>query len=269
MSNRFQHDGITFHYRDVGQGIPFVFQHGLGGDVNQPCGLFRPPAGVRLIAFDCRAHGETQPLGPVDRIGIASFTDDLAALLDDLGIDRIVIGGISMGAAVAIHFALRWPRRVMGLVQSRPAWLQGPIRENTKLFSRIADLLCDHGPRRGRELFCRSDVYAQVMAESPDTASSLAGQFDSPLAVERAVRLRRIPLDAPYDRLSELNGIDVPTIVMANRQDPIHLFDYGQAIAAQIQGAEFRELTPKSVSPERHADDIQRHLEDFFENYYL
>ena len=269
MFRQFRHDDITFHYRDAGQGIPFVFQHGLGGDVSQPFELFRPPTGVRLIAFDCRAHGETQPLGPADKVSIAAFANDLAALLDDLHIDKIVVGGISMGAAVAIHFALRWPRRVLGLVQSRPAWLEGPIRGNTKLFSRIADLLCDHEPAHGRELFCRSDAYAQLMAESPDTAVSLASQFDSPLAVERAVRLRQIPLDAPYDQLSDLNEIDVPTIVMANRQDPIHVFDYGQTIAAQIHGAEFQELTPKSVSPRRHASDVQRCLEGFFEKYFL
>ena len=55
----FTHDGLRFHYRDEGQGLPFVFQHGLGGDLNQPFGLYRPAAGVRLIAFDMRGHGET------------------------------------------------------------------------------------------------------------------------------------------------------------------------------------------------------------------
>ena len=80
----FKHDGMSFNYRDIGAGLPFVFQHGLGGDVNQPCGLLQPTAGIRLIAFDCRAHGETEPLGPEDKIAIASFADDLAALLDHL-----------------------------------------------------------------------------------------------------------------------------------------------------------------------------------------
>ena len=42
----FERDGIVFHYLDVGQGTPFVFQHGLGGDKGQPAGLFRPPKGI-------------------------------------------------------------------------------------------------------------------------------------------------------------------------------------------------------------------------------
>jgi hypothetical protein len=39
----FQRDGIVFKYLDVGQGVPFVFQHGIGGDVRRLAGLFVPP----------------------------------------------------------------------------------------------------------------------------------------------------------------------------------------------------------------------------------
>ena len=100
----FYHDGLQFHYRETGRGIPFVFQHGLGADVNQPFGLFRPPSGFRLVTFDCRAHGQTVPLGDERKINIAVFADDLAALLDHLSIPSAVVGGISMGAAVALNF---------------------------------------------------------------------------------------------------------------------------------------------------------------------
>lgn len=59
----FLHDEIHFHYRDTGSGVPFVFQHGLGADVSQTFDLFTPPPGFRLLSFDCRAHGETRPVG--------------------------------------------------------------------------------------------------------------------------------------------------------------------------------------------------------------
>src|SRR5437773_1155586 len=116
-------DGLSFHYREAGEGTPFVFQHGLGGDVNQPFGLFSPPPGLRLLAFDCRAHGETRPLGDPVKLSLASFAEDLLIFLDHLGIERAVVGGISMGAAVALNFVLRFPGRSLGLVLSRPAWL--------------------------------------------------------------------------------------------------------------------------------------------------
>src|SRR5271165_1473207 len=116
-----ERDNLRFHYWDKGGGLPFVFQHGLGGEISQPFGLYRPISGVRMVAFDMRGHGETRPLGDLDKLTIASLADDLVALLDHLAISRAVVGGISLGAAVAVNTALRHPERVLGLVLSRPA----------------------------------------------------------------------------------------------------------------------------------------------------
>jgi pimeloyl-ACP methyl ester carboxylesterase len=259
----FTHAGIHFHYRVTGEGTPFAFQHGLGGDVNQPFGLLQPPPGFRLLAFDCRAHGETRPLGPPEQISLAAFADDLLALLDRLGIGRCVVGGISMGAAVALNFAVRFPKRVRGLVLSRPAWLDGPMPRNVRVYAEIARLIRRHGARRGRELFQTSPDYLDTLRESPDAAQSLLGQFDHPRAEETVVKLERIPQDAPCRSLRELEALAVPTLVLANRQDPIHPYDYGETLARTIRGAEFGELTPKSVSKERHAADVQRRLTEF------
>src|SRR5262245_13988702 len=130
----FNDDNIAFNYRDERQGIPFFFQHGLGGDINQPFSLFQPPAGFRMIAFDCRGHGLTEPLGDEEKIGISNFADDLRALMDYLKIPRAVVGGISMGSAISINFAMRFPERLLGLILSRPAWLEGPLPRNVEVY---------------------------------------------------------------------------------------------------------------------------------------
>src|SRR5439155_12818427 len=111
------------NYLDAGDGLPFVFQHGIGGDINQPTRVFSPMAGVRLLGFDCRAHGATRWSGHQAELSFSTFGDDLVRFLDHLGITRAVVGGISMGAAVALNVAVRYPQRVAGLVLSRPAWL--------------------------------------------------------------------------------------------------------------------------------------------------
>src|SRR6516165_7247778 len=118
--SRFTRAGITFHYHDTGEGTPFVFQHGLGGDISQPLGLYRPGPGTRLIAFDMRGHGQTFPLGDIEELSMATLADDAVALLDFLGIGRAVVGGISLGSAVAVRVAVQLPDRVLGLVLSRP-----------------------------------------------------------------------------------------------------------------------------------------------------
>lgn len=264
----FAHDDLSFNYLDTGSGTPFVFQHGLGGDVNQPFGLFRPPAGIRLLAFDARAHGETRPVGDENKIGIAPFADDLLFFLNYLGIDKAIVGGISMGSAVALNFTLRYPERVLALVLSRPAWLDRPKPENVRWTALMARLIREHGAKRGKELFVQSPLYAEVLRESPDVANSMARQFDGPRAEETVARIERIPPDAPCRSLAELKAIRVPTLVLANRQDPVHPFEYGQMLTEAIPGAIFRELTAKSVSPEQHAADVQTHIEAFLKAHF-
>lgn len=259
----FSHDGLNFRYLDLGDGIPFIFQHGLGGDVNQPFGLFKPPKGFWLISFDCRGHGETRPLGNPEKIGIASFADDLLSLMDHLNIQRAIIGGVSMGAAVSLNFALRFPDRIIGLLLSRPAWLDAPNQKNAKIYSHIASLIRTHGAKRGTELFQQTEDYLEILRQAPDAANSLLGQFESPRAEETVIKLERIPNEAPnYDR-QEWRKIKVPTLILASRWDPIHPFEYGKILAELIPKAEFKELTPKSISKEQHAKEVQMFIEKF------
>ncbi|MBA3485541.1 MAG: alpha/beta hydrolase [Pirellulales bacterium] len=266
---QFNYDGLSFHYRQQGAGLAFVFQHGLGADVAQPLSLFAPPEGVRMIAFDCRAHGETQPVGAPEKLTLAGFADDLSAFLDHLAIDRAVVGGISMGAAVALKFARTCADRVLGLIQSRPAWLVGPNYENAARFSAIAKLLLELGPVRGKQAFLHTQTYRSVQAESPDAAASLCGQFDKAQAVERAARLERIPLAASVDSMSDLREIIAPTLVLASRHDPIHPYHFGDAIAQEIPRAEFHEITAKCICSQMHADEMQQYISAFLKRNFL
>jgi pimeloyl-ACP methyl ester carboxylesterase len=259
----FNHDGIQFNYRETGSGVPFVFQHGLGGDVNQPFGLFKPPAGFRLIAFDCRAHGLTTPVGDERKIDIDIFADDCAALLDHLSIRSVVMGGISMGAALALNFTLRFPERVIGLMLSRPAWLDKPHAAEDNPFLTIAQLIRQHGAKRGAELLKETSIYRECLSKSPDAAASLLRQFEHPRAEETVAKLERIPNHIPAHTRKDWAAIAVPTLVLANRQDPIHPYEYGETLARIIPGAEFRELTQKSVSMEAHGVEVQKYIGEF------
>jgi pimeloyl-ACP methyl ester carboxylesterase len=185
-----------------------------------------------------------------------------------LQIEKAVVGGISMGAAVALNFVLRHPQRALGLVLHRPAWLDSPRRDNMIFFSVIADLLRRHGAERGLEFFKQTALYQLVLAASPTTAASLAGQFLAPHAQERVVRLEKIPLDCPSSDRRQWRAIAVPTLVLANGRDAIHPLEFGVTLAREIPGADFKELTPKSVSLEQHLEETQRFLEDFLLRHF-
>jgi pimeloyl-ACP methyl ester carboxylesterase len=259
----FEHDGIQFHYRERGSGTPFLFQHGLGADANQTFDLFKPPTGIRFITFDCRGHGETRPLGPEEKISVEQFTDDLRSLMDHLKIERAVIGGISMGAAIALRFVLEHPGRVIGLVLSRPAWLDQSRVDNLKVFSTLAEFIRKYGAIEGARHYQETAAYQQVLKESADGAKSLLSQFEHPRAEETVAKLERIPPYVPAHTREHWKQIRVPTLVLANHQDPIHPLEFGEVLAQIIPDARFEELTPKSVSLTRHGEDVQRALTDF------
>lgn len=265
----FEHDGVSLYFREEGSGLPFFFQHGLGADLTQPFSLFKAPPGIRLIAFDARAHGRTHPVGPMEKIGLAPSADDLRALMDHLKIRQAIVGGISMGAAITLNFTLRYASRVLGLVQSRPAWLDAPNPWNVKMFSLISHLVREHGPTKGKELFVQTTDYIETLAKWPDVANSLAAQFDHPGVKETAFKFERIILDTPSRDRREWAKISVPTLVLANRFDPIHPFEYAGELQRLIPGAEFQEITAKSISLEQHNADVQRCLEDFLHRRFL
>ncbi len=263
----FEHDGLRFHYRDSGAGIPFVFQHGLGADVNQTFELFKPPPGIRLLTFDCRGHGETRPLGPEDKVTVEQFTEDLRAFLEHLGIKRAVVGGISMGAAIALRFALEYSERTLGLVLSRPAWLDESRADNMRVFSTLAEFIRKYGAWEGAQRYQETEAFQHVKRVSPDNADSLLGQFAHPRAEETVAKLERIPTYVPTHRREAWKQIAVPALVLVNRLDEIHPFEFGEMLASTISGARLVELAPKSVSKEQHSADVQRALESFFADY--
>jgi pimeloyl-ACP methyl ester carboxylesterase len=263
----FEHDGIQFHYRDSGSGVPFIFQHGLGADVNQTFELFRPPPGIRLLAFDCRGHGETRPLGPEDKVTVEQFTEDLEAFLAHLKIDRAAIGGISMGAAISLRFALLHPQRCIGLVLSRPAWLDESRADNMQVFSTLAQFIRKYGAWEGAKRYQETPAFQGVLKLSPDNANSLLSQFAHPRAEETVAKLERIPTYVPQHKRAEWRKIAVPTLVIVNRQDEIHPFEFGEVLAREIPNATLVEVAPKSVSKEQHGIDVQNALGKFLSQF--
>jgi pimeloyl-ACP methyl ester carboxylesterase len=94
---------------------------GVGADISQPLSFFGQDRPFRLISMDCRGHGQTVPLGNRHFLKFNSFSNDIANLLD-LNLPKVVMGGISMGAGIALNFALRYPdrTRAMSMVRCSP-----------------------------------------------------------------------------------------------------------------------------------------------------
>ncbi len=261
MSPTHSNDGLAFAYLDEGTGTPFVFQHGLGGDSSQPRSLWS--GNGRLVCLECRGHGLTTPLGLTEHLGFATFAHDLASLLDALGLDDIALGGVSMGAGVALRLAYEQPERIRALVLVRPAWFTTASPPHLAAFPVIAQLLRTEGVARGRASLQASEAYRRIRAESTVAADSLLAQFARPHAVERAAVLERLPADRPLPDTSPWPQLTMPTLVIGTERDPVHPFACAEAWAQALPAATLRSATPKSVDEARHAEDVTTAIDDF------
>lgn len=111
---------LRLHYRDEGHGAPLVLSHALGLDLTMWDDLVaRLPAGLRVIRYDHRGHGQSDCPAPPYAMG--AMIRDAERLLDHLGVKDCVFVGLSLGGLVAQGLAVKRLDLVRGMVLSNTA----------------------------------------------------------------------------------------------------------------------------------------------------
>ena len=112
----FDSDGVQIHYVDEGSGEPVVLLHGFTGSAQRHWGRTGvidalQAAGYRVLAMDCRGHGQSgKPEDPA-AYGL-QMVDDVIRLLDHLDVERAHLVGYSMGGAIVNQLIVHNPDRV-------------------------------------------------------------------------------------------------------------------------------------------------------------
>jgi pimeloyl-ACP methyl ester carboxylesterase len=259
----FRHSNIDFYFEEYGSGSALILSHGLGRDLVQMRELVSEPENLRVVLYDNRAHGRTSSAGDPQRLTFSEMADDVAALMDNRDIPAAVVGGISMGAGIALAFGRRHRSRTRALVLGRPAWLNTPHPPNLSILSTIADLIEKHGCMRGLSLFQGSDAYGSLKECFPYTAESLIRLFSTQRPEAMVLALRFIPRSTPFESYDQLRDLKIPSLVLANRNDPMHPFEYAQRWAASIPFAKLCELPSKSESLEQHRRKFRLVVSEF------
>lgn len=258
----FSRDDVALRLFDSGTGFPVVFQHGLGGDNGQIIENFPDGPEYRRLTLECRAQGRSTP-GSVRPFSIAMFADDVLAACDAQGIDRFLIGGISMGAAIALHIAVRHPDRVAGLVLARPAWLFDAAPDNMRPYGDVAALMREHPRDAARAAFAQSETAEMLRRDAPDNLASLLKFFDRPDLAVTADLLGEIAADGPGVTEVEVAALKVPTLVIGHGVDNAHPLAYAKRLAATIPCAHLVEIAPKATDKPRHIAEFRSALDAF------
>ena len=231
---------VTLGVSDAGDGPTVLLAHGLTATrryvVMGSSALERD--GHRVIAYDARGHGSSSPAESAEAYRYPDLGADLEAVLDRAGAGRAVLAGASMGAHTLVWLALHRPERVAGLVLITPAFAGGD--DDPQRLARW-DALSDGLRRGGIDGFVAAYGEPQVPEQWRETVVKVIRQrlslHEHPEAVADA--LRAVPRSRPFESLSDLGAIAVPTVVVASADeaDPEHPLEVGEAYARAIPGA--------------------------------
>jgi pimeloyl-ACP methyl ester carboxylesterase len=200
-----------------------------------------------MVGYDARGHGDSGAPGDASAYEYTDLAADLGSVLDELGIERAVLVGHSMGAATAIRFALDHPDRVAALVQITPAYDGERDEEDLADWKKLSDGLREGGVDGFMEAYDPS-----VKGEFRDAVFKFTRQrlerHRNPEAVADALAV--VPRSHAFDGLEALQAIEAPALIVASRDDadPGHPCKVAEAYSEYLPGAEMI-IEEKGKSP--------------------
>jgi 3-oxoadipate enol-lactonase len=256
-------DGGTLAWESGGEGPGVVFLHpGLWDSRvwDEQFGVFSRT--YRVLRYDLRGYGSSsrpEPGRPYSHIA------DLAAVMDEAGVDRAALIGNSMGGKVAIDFALTYPGRVAALILAAPALggFEGTPRENE-----IWEAWSDE-----RESLIADAVAAEIDGDDERAQDRRLQYLWAPLGMkdEAGRKIRQIAFDNIHELTMDESGereldplaaerlgeIDAPTLVLPSDHDPPWHERMCREIAEGIRGARLVRIPETDhVIPLRRPDEF-------------
>lgn len=225
----------------AGEGPPIVLCHGITATrrsvIHGSRKLERD--GHRVIAYDARGHGESDPAPAGRGYGYPELVGDLETLVDgEVGEGAFVLAGHSMGAHTAVSYALRHPGRVAGLVAIGPTYAGVIAAESLRYWDCLSAALEGDGidgfveyidSRQGIDPAWRDSVLRFTRERMLRHR-----HLDALVAA-----LREVPRSRPFEAFDELEGLEVPTLVVASHDaaDPGHPYAIAREYAERLPRA--------------------------------
>ncbi len=218
--------GVAISGESAGEGPPIVLCHGLTATRRSILHGSRrlERGGHTVLTYDARGHGESDPAPAGEGYDYSELVSDLEAVLaGEVGEAPPLLGGHSMGAHTAAAYALHHQSRIAGLVLIGPTYEGALTPESLRYWDGLAEALERDG----------IDGFVSYIERSQETGPRWR---DSVLRFTRermerhrhlgavVAALRGVPRSQPFASIGELEGLEVPTLVVASHDaaDPGH-----------------------------------------------
>ena len=238
-----------------------VWLHGLLLDANLSRNLARTLAarGNRVVSLDLLGHGLSDKPRHASLHRMDLYAEQVLCLLDELGLDEVVLGGVSLGTNVSLLTAVQAPERIRGLILEMPV-LERAVPAAALVFLPL--LLQAHYARTALRLLSRaaSRLPASRFGPMGSFVNAAASDPDEIAAVLHGVLLGPI---APT--VEQRRSITAPALVLGHGIDLIHSFGDAEHLARQLPHARLirtRTFAELWVRPARLTAEITGFLDD-------
>ncbi len=230
-------NNLNIGYDDHGVGQPVIFLHAFPLNRSMWDGemaALLQEGRYRLVALDWRGFGESEITSHISTM--EQFADDVAGLMDTLGMQDAILCGLSMGGYAAFAFLRKYPQRVRGLVlaDTRPAADTAEGRANRENVANIAET---QGTEAIADLQLPKLITEETRQNQPEVEARIRQMINA--ATPQGIAAASRGMAQRADSTDLLATIACPTLVIVGEQDALTPPSIAQDYAAKIPGAQY------------------------------
>jgi len=217
-------DGVTLYYEETGSGSPVVLVHEYADDLRgwEPQ-LRHLGRRHRAIAYNARGYPPSDVPPDPSSYSQARAADDIAAVLDHLGLEKAHVVGLSMGGFATLHFGFRHPHRALSLCVGGCGYGAEPAQRER--FRAEADAIVAAIRTDGMAAFAGRYAYGPTRVQFENKDPRGFAEFRAAFAEHDPVGAANTQLGVQRERpsLYELTGemarLTVPTLIVTGDED--------------------------------------------------
>ncbi len=217
-------DGVRLYYEECGSGTPVIFVHEYAGDHRAWETQMRHfGQRYRAITFAARGYPPSDVPNDVSSYSQARAADDIASVLDGLGIAKAHIVGLSMGGFATLHFGFRHAAKALSLVVAGCGY--GAEKGAQDKFRGEADAIAAFIDNEGIRVFAEKYAYGPTRVQFENKDPRGFAEFKQQLSEHSAVGARNTQLGVQrerpslYDLVDQMKALTVPTLVLTGDED--------------------------------------------------
>lgn len=217
-------DGVNLYYEEVGSGTPIIFVHEFAADYRSWEPQMRHfGRRYRCITYSARGYLPSDVPADVAMYSQNRATDDIAAVLDHLKIDKAHVVGLSMGGFATLHFGFRHPHRALSLTVAGCGY--GAEKGQQEKFRAEVATVVEFIKSAGAEAFAEKYAYGPTRVQFENADPRGFAQFKKELAEHAAMGSANTQAGVQgqrpslYDLVDKMKAMTTPTLVLTGDED--------------------------------------------------